>query len=210
MRRIIITGSEGFEHDALASITLPLMLKYAERHNYSIRAFRLAPAAQRPSSWKKLIAICGGFADHDEVLWLDSDVVISDGSHDFFESIPADCLQAMVRHQTCEGDVPNAGVWFLRRPMLPHLMLAAMQDDLVSHKWWEQAAMLRFMGFAVDDGICSHRFDTSLYEKTHWLDESWNVWRGTPHEVPAYFRHACGTLGQERHDLVKRWADAAT
>jgi hypothetical protein len=210
MKRVVITGHEGAEFEQLAAVTSPLMEAYAHRHGAAFVEYQLPAIIKRPSSWKKLIAIAVGFVEYDEVLWLDTDVVIVDSSESLFEAVPPEADHAMVRHQTNEGDVPNAGVWLLRRPMLPILVAAAMMDDAVHHRWWEQAAMLSLMGFSESSGQCRHVNETHLYKQTHWLDESWNVWIGSPPSVTPKFRHACGRNGSERMSLLKGWADAAT
>jgi hypothetical protein len=187
----IVTGYCGDEWRDIAAITTPLMQKYAAQYGHSFTAYRYE-RPQRPPSWQKLLAISAQLENSDEVLWLDTDVVIVDGTVDIFNDIPAGKRQAMVRHATTEGDVPNAGVWYVSRPMLGTLMACAMDDKFLHHKWWEQAALLSRMGFVEDGGICRHDMDTSLYEDTHWLDESWNVWRGSPSTIQPRFKHACG------------------
>jgi hypothetical protein len=209
VKRVVITGHEGEEFEQLAAVTLPLMEAYANRHGAAFMNCQLPAFIKRPPSWKKLIAIAGGFSEYDEVLWLDTDVVVVDSSESLFEAVPA-ADHAMVRHQTNEGDVPNAGVWFLRRAMLPILVAAAMMDDAVHHRWWEQAAMLSLMGFSEQSGRCRNIKPTHLFQRTHWLDESWNSWVCSPPDVSPRFRHACGLAGERRLSLVKGWADAAT
>jgi hypothetical protein len=66
-------------------------------------------------------------------------------------------------------------VFLVRRGFLPVLVNAAMQDDLVHHKWWEQAAINRLASFRIFQ-----------------LPEEWNAWRGTSPDVHPRFRHACG------------------
>ena len=187
----IVTGYCGDEWDSIASITTPLMEQYAARHGHSFEAYQY-DAPQRPPSWQKLLCVAAELETSDEVLWLDTDVVIVDGTADIFKDILAGKKQAMVRHATNEGDVPNAGVWYVNRSMLGTLMACAMDDRFLHHRWWEQAAMLTRMGFEESGGICKHVFETPLYSDTHWLDESWNVWRGSSPAIAPRFAHACG------------------
>lgn len=210
MKRAIVTSHEGEEFRSIAAITMPLIAAYAQRHGVAHIEIEPPQFINRPSSWKKLVAICEGFVDSDEVLWIDSDVVVVDGSDNIFDAVPAGAAHAMVRHFTNEGDVPNAGVWLLRRPMLSVLASVAMVDAVVHHRWWEQAAILALMGFTEADGLCTHTLATPLYADTAWLDESWNVWRGSPDDTAVRFRHACGLAGEARIGAIKEWASAAT
>jgi hypothetical protein len=94
--------------------------------------------------------------------------------------------------------------------MLPLLMAAAMNDAFVNHRWWEQAAVLKLMGFVVDEYPCRNEAMTPLMMHTQWLDESWNVWGGSPAGVEPKFRHACGMAGDQRIKAIKEWSDAET
>lgn len=210
MSRVIVTSHEGEEFDEIAAITMPLITAYAERHGVDHIDVTPPGFVKRPASWKKLIAICDAFTDHDEVLWIDTDVVVVNGEDNIFDAASKSPAQAMVRHATVDGDVPNAGVWFLRRSMLPVLMSIAMVDVAVNHRWWEQAALLSVMGFVESEGRCSHQHITTLYQDTVWLDESWNFCRESPAGVPPRFLHACGMGGIERIEAIRGWANAAT
>lgn len=209
MRRVVVTGSEGEHFEPIVALTAPRMEKYAKKHGAEFLRVPFPPIVDRPSSWKKLIAIALGFIEFDEVLWLDADVVIVDSTESIFDSVPADYDHAMVRHSTSEGDVPNAGVWLLRRQMLPVLSVASMMDSLRDHRWWEQAAILSLMGFTDSSGFCRHEQETHVYQHTHWLDESWNVWPGSPEGVRPRFRHACGISHGDRLNAIRRWIDAS-
>lgn len=188
----IVTGWCGEEWREIAAMTTPRMQDYAERHGHEFEWYEFGGDIPRAPSWKKLLAIAGELECAEEVLWLDADVLIVDDSEDICSQIPSGKRQAMVRHATTEGDVPNAGVWFVSRSMLGTLMACAMDDRFANHKWWEQAALLSRMGFEEADGKCRHQTPTPLYQGTHWLDESWNAWKGSPSNVRARFVHACG------------------
>lgn len=202
--RIIVTGHEGKEHGEVAGVTLPLLRDYARRHDCGFVDYPLPASVGRPSSWKKLIAVSAGLAVAEEVLWVDSDVVVVHPDENIFDTVPGHAWHAMVRHQTNEGDVPNAGVWLVRRPMLSILMHAAMMDQFTWHRWWEQAALLSFMGFTEgDDGRVRLEEAGRLYSATHWLDESWNVCRFSPPEIRTKFFHACGLPHGPRMDAIR-------
>lgn len=188
----IVTGWQGDEWRPIADLTVPRMQDYAERHGHEFDCVEFDDDVARPVSWKKLVAVAHAFETSEQVVWLDADVLIVDASEDICDHVSGGAWQAMVRHQTSEGDVPNAGVWFLDRSMLSTLMACAMDDRFVQHRWWEQAALLSRLGFGIADGQCRHDVTTPLYQRTRWLSESWNVWRGSPSAVRPRFVHACG------------------
>ena len=208
MKPIIITASEGNEFSAIREITWPRLAAYASKHGMEFFSDDMARSSSRPSSWKKLISIAHALSRYETAIWVDADVYVLNFTDDIMAGVPADCWQAMVRHRTNEGDVPNAGVWVVRRPMLPYLMAAAMRDDCVNHPWWEQAAIHNMMGFVFRDGQNVHVSETILFQKTHWLDESFNVCRYTPPGVKQNWLHACG-LVTNRLQAIEGWDRAA-
>lgn len=208
MSRIIITGFEGSHHEQLSEITCGALAAYAACVGADFARVRLPDNVSRPASWKKLIAIAAGLARYAEVLWVDADVAVVNTSRNIFAETPPEAVNAMVCHHTDEGDVPNAGVWLVRRPILPDLVTAAMDDAAVNHKWWEQAAIHRLLGFSSNSGTCRQENVTPLAEATHWLGEEWNVWHGSSPDIKPLFRHACGKQGDERLQLVLEWSKA--
>lgn len=208
MKPLIVTGSEGEEFLAVRQITWPRLSAYAAHHGMGFYHDDMPYGNKRPSSWKKLLFIAHGLTQADTVIWVDADVYVLNFLDNIMAGVPDDAWQAMVRHRTNEGDVPNAGVWIVRRPMLQYLMAAAMSDHLINHPWWEQAAIHAMMGFEFGESGNRHVHDTLLYQRTHWLDESFNVCRYSPPGVKQNWLHACG-LVTNRLEAIKEWDRAA-
>lgn len=193
MKRAIVSGHCGGEWADIASVTWPLMQSYAQRHGLEFHGCVYKSHGYRPASWKKLVSIASAMVHADEVLWLDADVVIVDQSLSIFDAIDlGECIQAMCRLSDYSGvEHHNAGVWVLRREMLPFLMTAAMDDSCIHHPWWEQQAIRNLI-----DHI-----------PTIDLPHEWNVWTGADPSVVPRFRHACGLHGPgQQLEAVKRWA----
>lgn len=208
MKPIIVTASEGEEFAVIRKITWPRLHAYAKKHGMEFYWDDMPRGTPRPPSWKKLTFIAHALSQADTVIWVDADVYVLNFLDDILAGVPDTAWQAMVRHQTNEGDVPNAGVWVVRRPMLMYLMAAAMSDHLINHPWWEQAAIHAMMGFEYGDDGNRHVRSTLLYERTHWLDESFNVCRYTPPTVTQNWLHACGYV-TDRLETIKEWDRAA-
>lgn len=172
MRRALITFAVG-DHARLLDVALPAFREYAETHGYDL-IVQAPLECERPPSWWKIPILHAALAEYGEVLWMDCDVAIVDGSVDVADEIPRDAWQALVRHHTPDGEVPNMGVWFLRRPL--RLILAEVWKRLeyVNHPWWEQAAMLDELGYQHDPRPCRLVQPTQLYERTAWLGLEWN------------------------------------
>jgi hypothetical protein len=142
--------------------------------------------------------------DYDEVLWLDSDMVIVDPSEDL--DVPADAWQALVEHHTGDGDVPNCGMWLARKPMIPVLQEVWDSVEFLNHGWWEQAAMHKLLGY--EGRPVQHVTETELYQHTHFLDNGWNchLWDQPPAEHPRIL-HA--TMFPDRVAAMTEWAGMA-
>ena len=174
MKALILTGCNGDEYEAMAEYTVPLMRAYAERHGHDF--YKALPVGTRPPSWMKLPLLAGALSEYDRVVWIDIDVVIVSPWHDIVAAMEPDAWQALVEHRTECGQVPNCGVWVVAKPMQTVLLQAWDQGaDYVLHPWWEQAAIMRQMGYAVEPGPRG-RLDTptTLYERTTFLGPEWN------------------------------------
>ena len=192
MKRTIVTGctrSSG-EWREIADLTWPTQVEYADRLGVSFLTRDIPSHPTRASAWLKLVCIADAFVESDEVLWLDADVAVVDGSESIFDSVPVGYEMAMASLKEADGDRHfNSGVWLLRRESLPLLASIAMDDSSIGHKWWEQAAANKLAN-----------------EKNTWtLGEEWNHWTGSPGEIAPRFRHACGIRGGDRAKTIRSW-----
>ncbi len=204
--RAVISYAEGDEHKKLAALTWHLMRRYASVCKAVFVPYTEVPKIDRPPAWKKLVCLAHALSEFDEVLWLDADVVVADES-DIFEEFPKSKAHALVEHTTDEGSVPNTGVWLCRRSILPWLSVAAMRDECIHHKWWEQAAILHLLGYSTTSGKCKHEQETGLFISTHWLDERWNYCSHSKGTVVS-FVHPCGAVGEARLESIQGVIDA--
>jgi hypothetical protein len=176
MRRLILTGWCGAAHGLMAALTIEPMYAYSLAHGCDFDCLNLASSAA-PPSWMKVPGLIVALQEYDEVLWLDSDVVVSRSQESIFDELPAGAWQGMVIHHTECGQVPNCGVWLVRKP-LRDTLLAMWNDDreeFRDHPWWEQGAMLRRLGYEVAPGPKSiDRGPTPLREYSAALHAKWN------------------------------------
>jgi hypothetical protein len=192
MKRTIVTGCSysSDEWRQIADLTWPTQADYANRIGVSFLPLDMPPHPTRAASWMKLACIADAFVESDEVLWLDADVAVVDGSESLFDVVPDGFEMALASLKEADGDRHyNCGVWLLRRASLPLLASVAMDDSCIGHKWWEQAAANKLAN-----------------EKNTWtLGEEWNHWTGSPGEIAPRFRHACGIRGPRRIEVIKGW-----
>jgi hypothetical protein len=191
--RALVTFAVG-EHERLLQLALPRMAEYADRHGYDLIAHP-PRMLWRPPSWLKVAALLDALTHYDEALWIDCDVVIVDGELDVDDELHDDDVQALVRHHTPDGEVPNCGVWLVRQAMRPVLMQLWRMDRYLNHPWWEQAAMLDLLGYRHRRRPVELAEPTDLYRRTHWLGLEWNSHEQNDRHPSPRFAHAtCGSV----------------
>jgi galactosyl transferase GMA12/MNN10 family len=203
MARVLATiGSEPLA--PVLALVLPTFEAYARRHGFQIVVGDGASDG-RPPAWGKVPLMRRLLDDVDEVLWIDADAVILDGSVDLTSEVAPDAYQALVRHVTNDGEVPNTGVWFLRGQRGRELLDAVWRrEEYSNHKWWENAAAMDLLGYSLDYPVQALH-ETPWLTGTHWLSPTWNAippWI----PLPCHIRHYAGWkwAGLTPDDLMAR------
>jgi hypothetical protein len=172
---------------------------FARRHGYDLHLRTGAVDTSRPAPWSKVPLLKQLLSVYEVVLWLDSDLVIVDGRED----LPAPAFMAMAEHATKEGRMPNSGVWALRAGDEAQRFLDAVwaQEDLVHHRWWENAAICRLLGYSLDPAAPGPL--TPWLERTTFLDPRWNSIPDAPAPKPR-IRHYPGYSPKVRAAFMAR------
>jgi hypothetical protein len=199
-KALVTFAVDGYER--LAELTRPGMVCYAARHGYDVYHGQPALPADRPPSWAKLRLLQDALDSYDQVLWLDADVTVCDDTDDLADRVPAGAWQAMVRHHTPDGEVPNCGVWLVRPEMWTLLEQAWQLTEWLNDGWYEQAAIVQLLGY--ERAPCRLRQPTALYLHTCWLGLEWNSHeQADPHPAPRFAHATCGDLAW-REDTIRR------
>lgn len=211
-RKVIATLARGDGiYRRMLEVSIPLFCRYGARHNYDVIADHTV-VSERPVSWWKIPMVKSLLnGPYDTVLWLDSDLAITDGRDDLDLLVPDNCIHGLVAHHCSVGWVPNCGMWLMRRGILPYLDQAWTKEEYINHPWWEQAAMHTLLGIdPASPKAVEVDKQNELYKQTHWLPYEWNVHpldaRGIPDRVRVYHASCCS----DRVGTLKSWADKAT
>lgn len=198
--KALVTFGTG-EAAELLKIALPSFATFADAHGYTLRVYEPDPDPFWPPAWLKVACIQDALETYNEVLWLDSDIVITDASEDL--SVPDSAWQAMAVHNTQDGAVPNTGVWLCRRPMKDVLPTLWKMQEYRNHAWWEQGAILAAMGYDSWARPIVLGEPTELHLRTHFLSTEWNSHPWDEADEPR-FRHA--TMREPRIEAMREWA----
>jgi hypothetical protein len=204
LKRAIATYGTGSCKQQL-EYSLPTFKAFAKLHGYDLF---IAPVIgiERHPVWYKIPMMQELLKTYDEVLWLDSDLVIVDGREDL--NVPENYWQAMVFHHTGDGEVPNCGMWLVRKAMLPYLQTAWGMTQYLNDRWREQSAIIEQMGYVDIVRPVYLGEPTDLYAHTFQLDNSWNVHKwDKPQPDKARIQHA--TMYSDILGVMAGWARQA-
>lgn len=192
MSRCIITYAEG-AHEELLDVALPTYAKFAGMHGYDLHVGK--KMTDLPPAWNKIPLLLDALKSYEEVVWFDCDMIVVDPSDDFPPLVSdsskgvftQDMLHSMVRHFEHCSEVPNSGVWRLRRYVEKDLWAAdllnrmMMLEVFTNHGWWEQAALMTLMGYSVPpershypDTRCRCVHPTKWYSACQFMRLCWN------------------------------------
>ena len=192
MKRAIITYAAG-AHEELLDVALPTYQKFAANHRYDLIIGKKLTFF--PPAWNKIPLLIDALTHYDEVVWFDCDLVVVNPNEDFppLGSDPTtgeytqDKIHAMVRHFEDCSEVPNSGVWRLRRLLdgdhyIKDLLHQIMTLEVFrNHGWWEQAALMTLMGYTVPpegsefpETKCRNVCRTQWYNMCQFMRLAWN------------------------------------
>lgn len=198
MKALVTFATE--EIAELQEIGLPSLEEFSERHGYELIVYEPGESRRAPA-WLKVEALRKTLDSHDEVLWVDADIVITDSSEDI--PVPDGVWQALAVHHTQDGEVPNTGVWLCRKAMQETLMKLWGMVEYRNHPWWEQGALLELLGYDSWARPTVFKGQTMLSARTHFLSPDWNSHPWDEGENPR-FRHA--TMHPDRAKVMREWA----
>lgn len=203
MRKAIVSLGVGPQARLLALASRSFR-PYAERHGYELALSREIVDPSRPAPWSKIALLRKLASEYDLLLWLDADLVIVDRSVDIADELEDGRDLYLVEHKTKEGRMPNSGVMLLRggEPTLAFLDEVYSQTDLINHRWWENAAICRLLGYNLDP-VGPGDPTPLLSDRTKLISTRWNAIRDSPVRDPR-IRHYPGYSLKVRAALMTR------
>jgi hypothetical protein len=156
-------------------VALESFRPYAERHDYDV-VVGSGESDGRPPSWAKVLLLRRLLESYDEVLWLDSDMVVVDGTTDVAALVPDGAFQALAWYREKEGAMtPNAGLWFVRSSPATEEFLEAVWEcgDVPESGLWENLALFELLGYTTERPFRPVR-PSRWTSGTHLLPDQWN------------------------------------
>lgn len=173
MRKVICSIGTG-PHAELLDIGGETLRTYADVHGYGVDLRTELLDTDRPPSWSKVLLLQELLEDYDFAFWVDADAAIVDASADVADEIERGKFLYVVAHEYDGQVVPNLGVIGMRagRRARRFLDLLWKQNLYIDHKWWENAAALRLLGYDFEPVV--HEEETSWFRRTKFIPKAWN------------------------------------
>jgi hypothetical protein len=187
----------------LLRVTQGSFARYARGHGYDLVLRRELESQDRPPPWSKILLIRRLLGQYGLVLWIDADAVVVDPRRDIAAELAPDSFMGLVEHSYDNMRVPNTGVVLMRSgPMATEFLDAVWRaEDLVDHAWWENAAVMRCLGYELDP---PRRGDATRFrDATTFLPKAWNSIRDDP-AAHARITHYPGYRLKVRFALMAR------
>ena len=196
-------------HRRLLDLSAPSFEDYAQRHGYDLILATRSLCHERPVSWSKVLLVRELIDRYDLVLWVDADATFADTTADIADDLTPDCFLWMVEHAYNGGRQPCAGVLAAYSGEETSEFLDEVWgcEDLVEHPWWEQAAIMRLIGYDISlpgQGRFIHQ--TRWTSRVGMLGTEWNSMRPDPHPEPRIV-HLAGMSNRERMPLTAGYAE---
>jgi hypothetical protein len=174
---VLCCGGTGV-YATMMEVTAVTMIAYARRHRWDLVLTREEAAAPRPGAWNKIVLVRQLLAEYPVVGWIDADAGIVDGTEDIGAELDDDHDLYVVAHRdgVPPAEVINSGVFMVKSTDWTERFLAAVWDqaDLVEHMWWENAAIMRLLGWDLDAEPPNPTGDTEWSARVKRIDPSWN------------------------------------
>ncbi len=174
MRKALCSLGTG-PHSELLDVSAETFRIFADRHGYELVLHHELPAPDRHPAWSKVRVILDALDRYDLVFWVDADAAIVDASRDVADELASHSLLGLVAHEYEGQQIPNCGVMVVRRDRRTRRLFEAIweQTDLLDHKWWENAAMLRLLGYELEPKVRLVA-PTRMFKRVQFLEAGWN------------------------------------
>lgn len=183
-RKVVCTIAYG-NHRELLEIARPTLVAFAGAKGYDLVVMEHRLASDRPASWSKVVLLHQLVQQYELVLWIDADALFVDPTRDVAAELQHFRFLHLVSHQIGSERVFNCGVMAFRGGAVSRRFLERVwnQHDLVHHDWWENAAVLRLLGYRLERPVRPARVSPWLAGVGR-LDVAWNSIPDCPSPAP--------------------------
>ncbi|MCZ7529164.1 MAG: hypothetical protein M5U31_01750 [Acidimicrobiia bacterium] len=173
MRKVLCSIGSG-PHEELLEVASETYRVFADRHGYDLELRTELLVPERPASWSKVVLLRQLLDEYDFAFWIDADAAIVDVSVDVADEMERGKFLYVVAHEYDDQVVPNLGVIGMKTGRRARKFLDLLWNDTryIDHKWWENAAALRLLGYDFEPVV--HETTTPWFRRTKFIPKAWN------------------------------------
>jgi hypothetical protein len=198
---LICSLASGEAYIDMLNIMGKTLSHYADLHGMDCFLYGLVKGRlvkSRPPVWDKIVFLNHMLNYYDTVIWVDCDAIICNPEADIRHSLTGEYPMYVVYQEW--GNIPNTGVMVLKRsPKTAEILEGIWKNKgFISHKWWEQAALMDLMGYTFTSEDNPHELEfnpTPICQYIGSLDRKWNSCCSNIEET--IIKHYCGTRNQD-------------
>ena len=186
-QRVVLCTAGSGPHATYVDLVRPMLDHYADRYGYDVVAYHRALQTSRPPAWDKILLLRTLLDSYDTAVWIDADAAIVRYDQDICDVADHTKQFWLTKHHYNSADQPNTGVLVLHRSpdVMRFLEQVWGQTSVIHHPWWEQAAILRLLGYDVSRlGEAHLTAPTPWFDMVGWLPKEWNSIIEDPAEAP--------------------------
>ena len=139
---LLLSLAVGSEYKRITNPCIKTIENYANKHNLSFKLADECYKGKRPPAWYKIKAIKKYLNDYDWIVWLDSDIVITNNNFNIFEFINKFKEKKVIIGKDFNN--VNSGVMFWKscKSNLELLDEIWSKKYCINHYWLEQKAII--------------------------------------------------------------------
>jgi hypothetical protein len=208
-RRALVTLGCG-KQEELLEISRKSRQTYGKVHKFEVIEETRHLSADRPPAWSKILLLQDllSSGDFQTLFWMDADSMFVDLKVDLTDELTKGRLCHVAIHRHENQEFPNTGIMVLHQSNWTQEFLKKIykQNDLINHRWWENASFLRLLGYTTEEPVKKINpspNDNFVGEFSH----RWNAFYLNPHPSPAVL-HFPGMTHEVRVAAMKVLAKA--
>lgn len=176
-KRVVLCTAGSGAHAAFIDLVRPMLAHYADRYDYDVVVHQRALQTSRPPAWDKIVLLRMLLDSYDTAIWIDADAAIVEFDQNICDVANHTKQFWLAKHRFDSADQPNTGVLVVHRSpdTIRFLEQVWCQTSLIHHPWWEQAAILRLLGYDLSQlGQAHLKQPTPWFDMVGWLPKEWN------------------------------------
>lgn len=216
MSKALVTAAGPNMHEMLAC-SEPTFEQFAGMHGYELIVEHdvvdspdRKDSQARAARWAKVGFIRRALEEHNLVVWMDADAMITKFDRDIADDFETDCFQGFALEQWRHRFNPNSGVWALRQEPMSFEFLDTIVEIGQQPIFADQGAICKALGWEITQpekgsyiyGKPVH--PSKFLARTAWLPPEWNPLGMARYSPDPRVKHFAGMPNDQRLQEMRK------